>query len=295
MEKKIVLAGGTGFIGEYLRSRYEALGYSVLIISRRKGHISWEDTKGIIAALENASLLVGLAGKSVNCRYTAKNKALIFSSRTDTTRLLGDAILQCTHPPLLWINSSTATIYRNAEDRPMTELSGDIGQGFSVEVGKAWEKAFFSFSLPATRQAALRIAIVLGKKGGALVPYARMAKWGFGGAQGSGQQMFSWIHIADVFNIIRFLETHRLEGVFNTSAPDPVKNEVFMQLLRKVLKVPFGLPLPKSLLAVGGFVIGTSPELLLKSRWVLPEKLLTNGFTFEFPDLSVALDDLLGK
>lgn len=295
MQKKIVLAGGTGFIGRYLQKAYGDLGYETIIISRGKGHIQWNDAAAITKALENAAVLINLAGKSVDCRYTKKNKALIFSSREETTRKLGEALLRCKQPPPVWINSSTATIYRNAEDRPMTEAEGEIGSGFSVEVGKAWEKSFFSFSLPATRQVALRIAIVLGKEGGALVPYIRLARFGLGGPQGNGREMFSWIHIKDMFGIVRFVETHPVEGIFNASAPTPVQNKEFMRTLRSQVHMPIGLPLPVSLLKVGAFIIGTSTELLLKSRWVIPEKLLAAGFKFEFPEIKDALADLIQK
>ncbi|HTN39081.1 MAG TPA: TIGR01777 family oxidoreductase [Arachidicoccus sp.] len=295
MQKKIVLAGGTGFIGRYLQKAYGDLGYETIIISRRKEHIQWSNAAAITKALENAAVLINLAGKSVDCRYTQKNKALIFSSREETTRKLGEALLRCKQPPPVWINSSTATIYRNAEDRPMTEAEGEIGSGFSVEVGKAWEKSFFSFSLPATRQVALRIAIVLGKEGGALVPYTRLARFGLGGPQGNGREMFSWIHIKDMFGIVRFVETHPLEGIFNASSPTPVQNKEFMHTLRSQVHMPIGLPLPVSLLKVGAFIIGTSTELLLKSRWVIPEKLLAAGFKFEFPEIKDALADLIQK
>lgn len=142
--KKVVLAGGTGFVGQDFAQRFKKQGYEVLIISRQPGHIAWEDRAGIIEALEEAETLINLAGKSVNCRYTEENRKVILESRTRTTRILGEAVLACNHPPELWINSSTATIYRHAEDRPMTEKEGEIGSGFSVDVAKAWEQAFLN-------------------------------------------------------------------------------------------------------------------------------------------------------
>lgn len=294
-QKKIVLAGGTGFIGRHLQAFYGDLGYQILVISRNKGDIQWKDKTGIIQALEQAELVVNMAGKSVDCRYTASNKALIFSSRLETTRLLGEAILACRYPPKCWINSSSATIYRHAEDRRMTEQDGETGTGFSVEVVKAWEKTFFDFQLPATRQAALRIAIVLGRDGGALAPYVRLARCGMGGPQGSGREMFSWIHIDDVVGIIRFVERNPLSGVYNTAAPDSVSNKTFMELLRKRVGMPFGIPVPAPFIRLGAAVIGTSSELLLKSRWVYPENLLQKGFVFRYPVLAGALADLVGK
>lgn len=295
VQKKIVLAGGTGFIGRHLQAFYRQLGYQPLVISRKNGDLRWEDTAGIINALEGSQLVVNLAGKSVDCRYTEKNKALVFSSRLETTRALGQAISACQNPPELWINSSTGTIYRHAEDRKMTEKDGEIGTGFSVEVGKAWEKAFFSFQLPATRQAALRIAIVLGADGGALAPYVRLARFGVGGPQGNGREMFSWIHIDDVVRIVRFLEQSQLSGVFNTAAPNAVDNKTLMRLLRQQVKMPIGLPIPTPLVRLGAGIIGTSSELLLKSRWVYPENLLESGFAFQYPNLEGALAALLGK
>lgn len=292
--KKIVLAGGTGFIGEYFKEKFKELGYEVKIISRQMQHISWEDKEGIKEALEDAELLINLAGKSVNCRYNETNKNEIMNSRIRTTTLLGEAIQACENPPEIWMNSSTATIYRHAEDRPMTEDSGEIGTGFSVDVATNWEQTFFSFDLPNTRQIALRIAIVLGKGGGVMTPYQNLVKFGLGGFQGTGNQMFSWIHIEDLFKIVLFLkEKEELTGVFNCSSPQPVSNRELMKELRKTLNVPFGLPSPKWMLEIGSLIIKTETELVLKSRWVLPERLEREGYTFTFETLEKALQDIL--
>jgi len=213
---KVVLAGGTGFIGEYFKNKFMELGYEVHTISRQKQHISWEDKLSIKDVLEDAELLINLAGKSVNCRYNEVNKNEIMNSRIRTTKILGEAIQACTNPPTIWMNSSTATIYRHAEDRPMTEEKGEIGSGFSVNVATNWEKTFFSFDLPKTRKIALRIAIVLGKDGGVMTPYRNLVKFGLGGIQGTGNQKFSWIHIDDLFHIVLFLkDKEELSGVFN--------------------------------------------------------------------------------
>src|SRR5882672_7402898 len=168
--KKIVIVGGTGFIGKYLQAKFDALNYIVVIVSRQKGFVNRDAEGKIIKALNGAEMLINLAGRSVNCRYNEKNKAEILSSRTGTTALLGKAIQQCDHPPKLWINAGTATIYRHAEDKPMTEATGEIGEGFSVNVAKAWEKSFFDFHFTDTRQVFLRIAIVLGKNEGVMKP-----------------------------------------------------------------------------------------------------------------------------
>lgn len=294
MVKKIVIAGGSGFVGKYLTQKFTGLGYEVIIISRQANHINWNNANDIIAALENAEMLINLAGKSVDCRYNEKNKQEIYNSRINTTRSLGEAILQCKNPPALWINSSTATIYRHAEDRPMTESAGEIGSGFSVNVATNWEKAFFDFKLTQTRQIALRMAIVLGKDGGVILPLKNLVRFGLGGKQGSGNQMFSWIHIEDVYNIISYIQQHKaLNGVFNTAAPNPVTNKSLMQIFRKFMKPMIGLPSPKWLLKMGAVFIKTETELVLKSRWVIPERLLQSGFVFKFATIDAALKNIL--
>ncbi|HMR17916.1 MAG TPA: TIGR01777 family oxidoreductase [Sphingobacterium sp.] len=294
MNKKTVIAGGTGFVGKYLTKQFLTLGHQVVIIARSKGHILWNDTDSIINVLEDAEILINLAGKSVNCRYNKKNKAEIFSSRTDTTQILGEAVSQCKNPPKIWINASTATIYRHAEDKPMTESQGEIGTGFSVEVAKKWEKAFFDFHLLKTRQVALRMAIVLGRDGGVMLPFKNLVRFGLGGVQGNGNQTFSWIHIEDLFRIILYIQSNdHLNGVFNCAAPIPVDNRTFMRTFRKLMHIKIGLPAPAWLLELGAVVIRTETELLLKSRWVIPERLLSEGFTFKFPAIETALTDIL--
>lgn len=294
MSKKIVLAGGTGFVGSYFREQFRALDYDVRVISRQDGQIAWDNPNAVVQALENADLLINLAGKSVNCRYHENNKREILQSRIQTTTLLGEAIAACDNPPPLWINSSTATVYRHADDRPMTEAEGDIGTGFSVDVATAWEEAFFSFDLPDTRQVALRMAIVLGNNGGVMIPYKHLTHFGLGGIQGSGEQKFSWIHLEDLFRIVRFIqEKEELVGVINCSAPNPVSNRQLMALLRQTMSVKFGLPAPAWLLEIGAVFIRTETELILKSRWVIPERLLQAGFTFKYPQLADALQDVL--
>ncbi len=294
MNKKIIIAGGTGFVGKYIQKQFENLGYQVFIISRQKGNIQWSDNSAIIEALEDSEMLINLAGKSVNCRYNEKNKAEILNSRTETTNSLGEALLKCKNPPEIWINSSTATIYRHAEDIPMTENNGEIGTGFSVNVATKWEESFFKFKLPKTRQVALRMAIVLGKDGGVMGPFKNLVKFGLGGNQGNGNQMFSWIHIEDLYQMILFFQKNKeLNGVYNCSSPNPVNNKTLMSTLRKVMKVNFGLPSPAWLLKIGAVIIKTETELILKSRWVIPEKLLNAGFNFKFPTLENALKDII--
>ena len=292
--KKIVLAGGTGFLGSFLASKFRAGGDQVIILSRNNGDVQWKDSEVISSVLEGADLVINLAGKSVDCRYNEKNKKDILESRVTTTKAIGNAILKCSHPPKLWINSSTATIYRHAEDRAMTEENGEIGTGFSVNVALQWEKTFFEFQLPATRQVALRMAIVLGKEGGVMQPLKRLAQFGLGGKQGKGSQMFSWIHIEDVYQIILFLAEHEnLNGVFNCSSPHPVTNEMFMKTLRNKLNKKIALPSPEWLLKIGAVMIRTETELILKSRWVLPHRLVKLGYTFTYPSLQKALEEIV--
>ncbi|MGM0843718.1 MAG: TIGR01777 family oxidoreductase [Bacillota bacterium] len=292
--KKVVLAGGTGFIGEYLKSKFIEMDYEVVIISRQKQHVSWDDPIAMQDALEGAELLINLAGKSVNCRYNDDNKREIMGSRIRTTNLLGEAVQSCSNPPKTWMNSSTATIYRHAEDRPMTEETGEIGSGFSVEVATKWEESFFSFDIPATRQIALRIAIVLGEAGGVMTPYRNLVRLGLGGIQGNGNQMFSWIHIEDLFQIIKFLNDKKeLNGIFNCSSPHPVSNRELMAELRKTMNIPFGMPSPKWILEIGSILIRTETELVLKSRWVLPERLERAGYVFKFKTIDETLHSIL--
>jgi NAD dependent epimerase/dehydratase family enzyme len=308
---RVVIGGSSGFIGRHLQQKYRAAGREVVTISRSGADLSWSDKDGIDAAIDGAGLVVGLAGKSVSCRYTPEIRAQIFSSRLDTTASLSGAISRASAPPPLWINSSTATIYRHAEDRPMTEADGEIGTGFSVEVAKAWERELFAAELPATRRVALRTAIVLGD-GGVLGPLRVLARLGLGGTQRDGwwpvtrarreagtahlpgarggRQRFSWIHVDDVLGIIDFLEQHsELDGPVNASSPNPVDNAGFMASVRRTLGVRFGPPTPRWMLELGAIGIRTETELILKSRWVLPCRLIDARYAFRHPDLDEAL------
>jgi hypothetical protein len=308
---KVVIGGSTGFIGTYLVPRMLAAGREVVRISRSDADIRWGDQAAIDRAVDGASLVIGLAGKSVNCRYTPENRAEIFRSRLETTASLSAAIARAERPPALWVNSSTATIYRHAEDRPMTESDGELGTGFSVEVAKAWEQALFADDLPATRRVALRSTIVLGH-GGVLEPVRNLARFGLGGAQHDGpwpisrarraagtahvpgarrgRQRFSWVHIEDVERIIDFLErTPELDGPVNAAAPHPVDNAEFMATVRRVLGARIGMPMPRWMLELGAIGMRTETELILKSRWVLPEKLTEAGFEFRYPTLEAAV------
>lgn len=315
MGERVVIAGASGFIGQFLAQAFILDGATVRFIGRHGADAPWGDVAGITRALEGADLLINLAGKSVNCRYTAANRAEILRSRVETTRELATAIRACERPPSLWVNSSTATIYRHAEDRAMTEAAGELGEGFSVDVAKAWEREFFEGELPNTRRVALRTAIVLGD-GSALVQLIRLARFGLGGPQldghwfstatrraagtfhrfraRGGRQKFSWIHIADVLGIIRFLRGHpEFSGVVNASTPNASDNRTLMATLRHVLGMPLGLPAPRWMLEIGTFVIRTETELVLKSRWVIPERLTNAGYEFAYPELEPALRQIV--
>lgn len=307
---KIIIAGGSGFVGQAMAARWSHSN-EVIVLSRQLGvagnrygnnqsaakvrNVRWDGrTPGDwMQELEGCSLLVNLSGRSVNCRYTEANKADILQSRVQATQVLGEAVRRCAQPPAVWINGASATIYRHATDRPQDEFRGEMHDDFSVQVCKAWETAFNSCDTPGTRKALLRMAIVLGA-GGALVPYRRLAKLGLGGAQGNGWQMFSWVHMDDVCRIVEWIwGNERAQGAYNASAPGPVSNREFMKTLRSVLDVPFGLPAPAWLLKAGAALIGTETELLLKSRWVLPARLLQEGYAFCYPELRPALEQLL--
>lgn len=315
--KSVVLAGASGFIGRALAAAYRAEGARVVRIGRNGPDARWGQTAAIIDLVDGADLVVNLAGKSVNCRYTPENRAEIMRSRVDTTRELAEAIANAENPPPLWINSSTATIYRHAEDRPQTEADGELGEGFSVEVAKAWEAAFFERQLPETRRVALRTAIVLGD-GSVMGPFRMLTRLGLGGAQldgpwfataarraagtfhefraRGGRQKFSWVHMDDVIGAIQFLESHaELDGVVNLSSPSPTDSAGFMRTLRRVMGVPVGVPAPRAVLELGSAVIKTETELVLKSRWVLPKRLLDAGYQFRYPELEPALRQILGR
>ncbi len=293
--KKIVIAGGTGFIGSYLDMRFRERGYKVVLVSRDKAHIPWE-AAALIKALNDADLLINLAGRSINCRHNVVNRKSILESRISTTQMLGQAVLTCTNPPKLWINASATGIYKSSMAHPMSEGETELGTNFLAEVVTEWEKAFFGFELPTTRQIALRTSVVLGKDGGALSPLVRLTRLGLGGKQAEGTQMFSWIHLEDYFRTVFFLlQQESIRGVFNCTSPQPVSNHTFMHSLRHTLRTPFGIPAPKFAINWGSVLIGIEPELVLGSVYVIPEKLIEAGFKFSFPEINKALSDLLSR
>ncbi len=297
--KTIIIAGGNGFLGQVLETNFSKKGFTVKILTRspkRDNEIYWnaKDLGKWTNNLEHADVLINLTGKSVDCRYTEKNKKLIYDSRIDSTHVLGLATNLCEHPPKLWINSSTATIYRHSTDKEMDEEHGEIGNDFSMNIAKSWEEAFYSIKNPKTRKIAIRTAIVLGRKGGALIPLKNLTKFGLGGKQAEGKQKVSWIHEEDFARAIDFLiEQESASGNFNLSVPKPTDNNTLMKVLRNTMQMPFGINHPKWLLKIGARIIGTETELVLKSRNVIPKRLLQSGFKFKFEQLDVAINDLL--
>lgn len=301
--KTIVIASGTGYLGQVLVRYFESVGYECVILTRQrqrpyeKGRfVQWDAQSlgGWIEELENAEALINLTGRSVNCRYNAQNQLDIFNSRQLSTLVLGEAILQCKKPPKVWLNSSSATIYRHAQDRPMDEFNGEIGEGFSVEVCKLWEHTFTGFDLPKTRKIILRSALVLGNYGGVFPEFKKLVQMRLGGKMGSGEQMVSWIHEQDFANAVHFLIKNPVcNGIFNLSAPMPLSNKNMMSCLRQQLGIRFGLSSTLWMLKVGTWLKQTESELVLKSRWVVPTRLKSLGFDFEFNEFEKAVDNLL--
>ena len=302
MKRTYLIAGGTGFIGRHLTAYLRSRGDRVRVLTRGPDNgpdeIHWngESLGAWTEALEGADALINLCGKSVNCRYTPANRAAIFASRLDPTRILAIALANTVRPPALWLNASSATIYRHAEDRDMDETTGEIGRGFSVQVCQQWEQVFFAPELPGIRRVALRSAMTFGPgKGGVFAAFQGLVNAGLGGTMGSGRQFVSWIHLEDFCRAVDWITDHpELDGAINLAAPDPLPNRNFLAILRRGNRQRIGLPAAPWMLATGAWLLRTETELLLKSRRVIPKRLMESGFQFKYPTWPEAVAQLVG-
>jgi|SRR6185369_4159263 len=310
---KIVIPGGAGHVGTVLSREFHALGHEVVVLSRTPRKKPWRtvewdgETIGEWAAeIEGADAVINLAGQSVNCRYNETNRRLIIESRVRSTKILGEAIAQAWQPPPAWLQASTATIYAHRYDAPNDEALGIIGGAepnapdtwrFSIEVATAWEQAFNEAATPLTRRVLMRSAIIMHPDPGS--PFSilsRLVRMGLGGKSGNGKQFVSWIHEQDFLRAVLWLIEHpELEGPVNLASPNPLANAEFMRVLRSACNIPFGLPAAEWMLELGAAIIGTETELILKSRRVIPARLLQSGFTFQYPNWADAAKELCAR
>lgn len=300
--KKIVIPGGTGQVGTLLARAFQRDGHEVVVLSRRPKPAPWRvvrwdpaDPRGWPEELEGADVVINLAGRSVNCRYTKKNRDEILQSRVSSVQAVGQAIQSAKRPPALWLQMSTATIYAHRYDAANDETSGLIGGSepgapdawrFSIDVATAWERAFDEVPTPGTRKVKLRSAVVLSPDpGGIFETLLTLVRRGLGGTAGDGRQYVSWIHEIDFVRAVHWLiDREHLDGVVNLAAPDPLPNKEFMAVLRQAWGTSIGLPAAKWMLEIGAVLLGTETELILKSRRVVPGRLLADGFAFQYPE-----------
>ncbi|MCE3076258.1 TIGR01777 family oxidoreductase [Chryseobacterium gwangjuense] len=296
---KIIIAAGTGFLGKNLENYFTEKGHEVYVLTRspkRKNEIRWDgktlcDWKNL---LEDTDVVINLAGKSVDCRFTEKNKQEIYFSRIQSTKVLQQAVDECNNKPKVWLNASSATIYVHSETHLNTEENGIIGDDFSMNICKSWEKEFFKITTENVRKVALRTSIVLGNNGGAFPKLKMITKFGLGGKQGRGNQNVSWIHIDDFCKAVEFIiNNENISGEINITAPNPISNEELMRKLRKEMRISFGFDAPVWQLEIASLFLKTETELLLKSRNVYPEKLMKSGFEFTYSKVDDVLKDLV--
>ncbi len=310
---KLVLAGGTGQLGTLFATAHHAAGDEVVVLSRAPHEAPWRvvrwDAKTLgpwTAELENADVVLNLAGRSVNCRYTPANREAILSSRIDSTRIIGKALAQATAPPKLWLQMSTATIYAHRYDAPNDERTGIIGGNepgapdpwrFSIDVATRWEAALDEAPVPNVRKVKLRTAVVMSPlRGGPFDILLRLVRLGLGGTSGDGRQYVSWIHSTDFIRALdHIIADESLTGAINVASPNPLPNELFMSDLRLAWGAAFGLPSPAPLLQIGAALMQTETELVLKSRRVVPTLLTESGFTFTYPTWPTAARDLCAE
>ncbi len=307
---KVVIPGGSGELGTLLARAFGSEGHEVVVLSRRSIPRQWRvvEWDGVnpgrwTAEVDGCDVVINLAGRSVNCRYTAENRREILGSRVLSTRAVGRAIAAARQPPGAWLQASTATIYAHRHDAPNDERTGLIGGNerdapetwrFSIEVATAWEHAANEFELARTRKVLMRSAIVMSpRRGGAFNLLLRLVRFGLGGQEGDGRQFVSWIHHEDWVRAVEWLIDHPgLAGPVNLASPQPLPNDQFMGALRQAAGVPIGLPATRWMLEAGALVLRTETELILKSRRVIPTRLVESGFAFQFPDWPAAAEDL---
>ena len=313
---KIVIPGGTGQVGTILTRRFVADGHEFVVLSRHArpatGNaarvVNW-DARTLsewVQEIDGSDVVINLAGRSVNCRYHAENRQQIIESRTLSTRVIGDAIRTSNRPPRVWLQSSTATIYAHRYDLPNDDETGILGGAeenvpetwrFSVEVAKAWEAAAMEWELPHTRRVLMRSAITFSPDAGSVFEILlNLVRRGLGGTNGDGRQYVSWIHDQDFIQAVCWLIEHNdFDGPVNLASPHPLPNAEFMRTLRDAWGIPFGLPATKWMLELAAFFMRTESELILKSRRVVPKRLLRSGFEFQFPKWHEAARDLCDR
>ncbi len=301
MNRKVVIAGGSGFLGTALSAELIARDYSVVVLGRgaagqRGGvrHLHWDGkTLGDWAvALEGADAVVNLTGKNIDCRHTPENRAEIIRSRVDSVHVLGEAIARCAQPPQVFVQASATGFYGDTGERAVDE-NAPVGRDFMGEVCAQWEHAFYALNLPQTRGVVLRIGFVLGREGGALKVLETLTRFFAGSAAGDGRQFISWIHLTDLCRVfLAAIRDPQLAGAFNATAPAPVTNAELMRELRRVLHRPWVPPVPAPVVRAAAWLMGSEGDLALQSVRVLPKRLLDAGFRFEYPQLGEALRDL---
>jgi uncharacterized protein (TIGR01777 family) len=308
---RVVIPGGTGQVGRLLTRHFYDRGDEVIVLSRDALTEPWQtvvwnarDLDIWTEELEGADVLINMTGRSVDCRYTEQHRREIKQSRVDSTAILGQAVAMCRNPPRVWLNASTATIYRHSLDREMNDIDGELGGDepdlpdtwrFSIDVAKSWENAFFLAHTPKTRKVALRSAMTMTPSDdGVFSVLLRLVRLGLGGAAGPGTQFVSWIHDEDFIRAIDFLIEHEeLDGAVNICSPNPLPNAAFMQILQNAWGADFGLDATNWMIEIGAYLLRTEPELILKSRRVVPARLLEAGFEFQYPEWPEAARNLL--
>lgn len=299
---RLIIAGGSGFLGRglirHLAERFD----EIVVLTRqrypRMGNVrfvQWDAKAlgGWATELDGATAIVNFVGRTVDCRKTPRNKAVILQSRVDSVRVLGEAVAAAKSPPPVWIQAATAHIYGDTANEILDEQS-PIGNGFAPQVGMAWEAALAEHVPASIRTVVLRITFVLGREGGALKTLARLARFGLGGTVGRGAQYISWIHERDLFRIIeQAISDAAMSGIYVITAPNPVPNRDFMRLLRHAVHRPWSPPAPAPLVHLGSWLLRTDPELALLGRRCVPTRLLNEKFVFRHPELSESLSDLL--